>query len=104
MDVAGCGEYLPCFPCGKSSDVRAHLLARAGGREVCPARRGCTICHLTECNSGLSLHKETMRSAGMQRMRLLFVQGGHGAFRKHAAEPGLSISSLTTDRTLRVAR
>ena len=76
--------FLPCFPCvrsqGTGSSVGAHLWACAGAGEVCPARCWCTICHLTECNSGLSLHKETMRSAVVQRMRLLFVQGGHEAY------------------------
>lgn len=36
--------------------------------------------HWAECNSGFSLHKETMRSATEQRMNPLFYQGGHGAY------------------------
>lgn len=66
--------------------------------------------HLTECNSGLSLYKETMRSAVVQRMRLLFVQGGHGACgsKLNQVFVGGSISrdtsSLTIDRTPGVAR
>lgn len=53
---------LPCFPEVK----QAHRRARARGSEVRPARRWCAVCHLPECNSGLSLHKETMRSAAFE--------------------------------------
>lgn len=86
--VAGCS--LPWCRVGKGSGAGDRPEAPRCSREVRPARGGRTICHLTECNSGLSLHKETMRSAEVQRMRLLFVPGGWGSWGLwRPTEPGL---------------
>ncbi len=43
--------------------------------------------HWAECNSGFSLHKETMRSAVEQRMNLLFYQGSHVAYPDSLNQP-----------------
>lgn len=81
-----------CLGRGSGAGARPEVLHCS--REVRPARRGRTICHLTECNSGLSLHKETMRSAEVQRMRLLFVLGGWGSWGLwKQTEPGFVVGA-----------
>lgn len=72
------------------------------------ARSWSTICHFTECNSGFSLHKETVRSAVGLRcwMNLLFCQRGHGAYggRLNQLFVGGNISRDTPQATDRAGR
>lgn len=73
------------------------------GIKVRPVHRRCTVCRFAKCNSGFSLHKDTMRSAVVQRMSPLFdhmVMGACGrklnqvSVQGRGASPEILLSTL----------